>query len=141
MLHEKAPEGPDGVHDSETEIPNESERREIVGKEPVQRIRCGGERERIEATPSFVATKHVHCAEIETQPRGIQQHFCQRRHILEPEIQSLARNGRNAVCRIANPRQGQLYIFARQVEAQWIGPARPTSMDTSQVRAEASRNL
>ena len=68
-------------------------------------------------------------------------HFGQRRHILEPEIQSLARNGMNAVCRIANQRKAQLYIFARQVEAQGIGPARPTSMDTSQVRAEASRNL
>src|SRR5205085_2103620 len=112
MAHQEPPERSDAVDHSETEVANQPQRRAVVGKEPVQRIRCRGKREGIEASPLLVAPEHVNSAKVEPQPRCIEHHFGQRRDVLETEIESLPGNGMNPMRGVTHERKAGPHVFA-----------------------------
>src|SRR5215469_10084949 len=131
MTHEKPADRCYRIDNAKAQIANEPHWREIVGKEPVQRVRCGGKDKRIETPPLFVAAEHVRRAEIQSETRRIEHHLRKGRHILESEVQSLAGNGMDAVRRIAHQRKPRSYIVAREMEIQGIGPAWSIGADLS----------
>ena len=117
LTHEETPERADAVGDAEAQIADGAERRDVVREKPVHRVHGEAHHGGIETPPALVAFQHVDGADIETQPRRVEHDFCQRRRILEPEIETLPCNRMNAMRRIARERETIAHIAARQMES------------------------
>ena len=79
--------------------------RRFVREQEIQRI--GGEPHRhgVEPPPALVALEHVGLSDIHAEPRGIDDHFGQRRDILQAHIEPLPRDRVNHMRGVADQRQ------------------------------------
>src|SRR5260221_7754732 len=100
MAHEEAARRADGVDEAEADIAQNTQGRDVVGKEPVQAVHRERHDERIETAPALVFLQRIERTDVETQARGIENDFAERRRILETEIEPLPSDRMNAVRRI-----------------------------------------
>src|SRR6185436_1263613 len=123
MAHEEAPRRPDRIDHADPDIAQQAQGRNVVGEEPVQPVHGERHDERIKASPALIPLQRREAADIKSEPCGIEDNLAQRRRILEPEIETLARKGMDAMRGVAGERETRLHETAREMEFEWIGPA------------------
>ena len=80
--------------------------------------------EHIERAPTFVAVEQLAVAEIEPEPRALDQHLRQRRRVAKAEVHALPGDRVDGVRGIAGQRQPLVGHPRRVMEAERIGRAR-----------------
>jgi hypothetical protein len=73
--------------------------------DPGQAVGGGGDHEGVEAAPALVAGEQLRVAEVEAEPRALDQHLGQRGGVAEAEVEPLAGDRMDAVGGVADQRE------------------------------------
>ena len=77
---------------------------ELVGEQAIEPVGRKTHGHGVETAPALVALEHGRCANIESQARGIDNHFGERRDVLQSHVETLPGDRMNDVCGIADER-------------------------------------
>jgi len=122
---------------TQSDIARQSKRREVVREKTIERasVAAASEKE-IEAPPTLVPQEDIEGAKFQTEARGIEDDFGERRGILESQIEALSSDWMDAVSGVARKGEPGTYPCAREVEFERIGPTRAFDTEFAQVRTE-----
>ena len=109
----------------------------VIGEQPVQNVRGDAHLHRVEAPPGLVALEHRYRADVEPEPVGIDDRLCQRRRILEAEIEALPGDRVDTMRRIASQREARLDEVARQGQAERKRFPRAFNVQLAKLQAKA----
>src|SRR5215467_11126001 len=110
MAHEKPAQGRNLINDPEAKIAGKAQRSEFVGKEPVQPIGNTGQNEAVKAAPAFVTLENVETAEVEAEPRRIENSLGEGGNVFQSKVEPLTGQWMNGVGGIANEGKARLHI-------------------------------
>ena len=96
---------------------------------------------RVEAAPALVAREQLGIAEVEAEPRALDQHLGQRGGVAEAEIEALAGDRMDAVRGVADQREPLGGDPRGMVEAERIVAARPGQRDRAEEAAHPLLDL
>ena len=97
--------------------------------DPGQRIGGEGDRQRVERAPALVAVEQLRVAEVEPEPRALDQHLRQGRGVAKAEIEALPGDRVDAVRGVADQREPLGGDLRGMVKAERIGRARRQHVD------------
>ena len=116
------------VDNAKPEIAQRAQRRVVVGEEAIQPIhhRCG--EGAVEPPPALVALKLSRRADIEPEPRRLDDGLGERRHIAHADIKALPRERMHDMRGIADQRQPIRHEASRelQIEREGLAQGRAT---------------
>ena len=142
MAHEEAPRRADGIDDTQSQIAQMPERRDIVGEKPVERVGGGGQAQTNRTAASAHSASETSSAPISRPRRAASSTVSAKRGgVLQAQIEALSGDGMDAMGAIARQRKARPHKIARQMEIQRIGPARAHHFGRAQMGAEARRHF
>ena len=125
------------VDQAEADIAHQAQRVRPVGEQPVETVGRNSHRHGVEPPPALIAVEHGERAGIEAEPHGIDDHFGQRRHVLEPHIEPLPRDRMDHVRGVADQRDAFGDESARDRKAERKGAARANRRDLAEMQSRS----
>ena len=107
------------------------------GEQEVERVGRKPHRHGVEPPPALIALEHVGLAEIDAEPRGIDDHFGKRRDILQAHIEPLAGDRVNHMRGVADQRQPLADEGARDEIAERKRARLVERLDLAEMQAKA----
>src|SRR5262245_16425495 len=139
LANEHALEHRQAIDHAETEITHGPQHLRPIGEQPVETVGRNAHRHGVEAAPALVALEHGR--RIDAEPRGVDDHLRERRHILEAHVEALPGNRVDHMRRITDERDTLGHEGACNRKAKWKRKPRADRADLAEMQAEAPLEL